>query len=241
MKENYISRINKLGKYAGIVVNVLKGITIFAMVAVALIYIFVDMFAKSVSGIYLKDDLYVEMDLRDFGYIYSEVDRAEQEESADLQWYSYQYAKESFGEATNKTMNIQLIEAYTGQHYYGDGKQATSVLLKNVDTFLIAVMAYLILIFVTLVFIGRFFRALKNEESPFGQYIIKNMQKTAFSLIPWGLIGPMIEVDGTKTASRISVLAGVNVATIFVIIVLLCLAYVFKYGALLQQESDETL
>jgi len=40
-------------------------------------------------------------------------------------------------------------------------------------------------------------------------------------------------------SSKVSL--SINIAVVFTIVVIFALTYIFKYGAVLQQESDETL
>lgn len=239
MKDNYIKKFNKIGKCVDIVANILKVLTIVSMVLVVLLYIFLDMMDKGIMGFYAGDDLYFEIDLRDFGFIYSDVDRAEQQENADLKWYSYQFIEEEFAESHSK-LKLELLEAYTCVTSHND-VEVTNVHIKGCDVFLVIAFVYQIFALISIVFAARLFKALRYEQSPFGFYVIKNMQRFAFSLVPWVIAGPMLSVESTVNYSKISVLAGVNLITLLIMAVLLLFVSIFKYGALLQKESDETL
>lgn len=243
MKEKYINKIKIMGKVARTVVSVAKVLVIISMVLMVLLYLFLDSWEKYITYIEVADIEWA-LDLRNFGFVYSEVDRAQQAEVEEFK-FEQEYA-EMFKD-TNATgfgkleiggiIYSERIESIYGDDYF----ESRQILIDDVDTYLIVMFVCAIFVYITLVYAGNFFEALKESDSPFGEYVIKYMQGFAFSLIPWGLFGPTVQITAVEWAKKISVVVGVNFTTIFVIIVLLCLAYVFKYGALLQQESDETL
>ena len=241
MKEKYIDRINALGKVGGIVINVLKGITIAVMVLIVISYLFLDSLGKGIVSINVCDKVELSMDLREFGFIYSEKDKDEQKQYEKFHFDTdykavFDEPQAGFGKVVvGELIKTKLILA---------GKndvEVDNIYVDKADTYLLASFAYSIIIFISLVFAGRFFKALRYSHSPFGEFVIKNMQKFAYSLIPWGVFGPSFSVASVSSIKQYSVSMGLNFVTIFVIIVLLFLVYVFKYGALLQQESDETL
>ncbi|MCM1132578.1 MAG: hypothetical protein NC340_03810 [Ruminococcus flavefaciens] len=91
-----------------------------------------------------------------------------------------------------------------------------------------AVMCALVLIAV--IFGGKFAKALEVCNSPFEADVLTAMKKFAFSLIPIGVFE--ILVNGNEI---------VSLTTAFIVIVVIMFAFIFKYGAELQKESDETV
>ena len=68
------------------------------------------------------------------------------------------------------------------------------------------------------------------------------MQNLAYALIPWAF------ATSFKDAATESLIKGGNdfawsldLGVVLVVLVVFLLVYIFKYGAILQQESDETL
>lgn len=80
---------------------------------------------------------------------------------------------------------------------------------------------------VAVIFGGKFAKALELCESPFEENVLKTMKNFGFSLIPMGLV---YISDG-----------GINLTAIVLIIAIIIFTYIFKYGAELQKESDETV
>ena len=96
---------------------------------------------------------------------------------------------------------------------------------------------------VTLFFVGALCKAFRYCESPFEENVIKKMQNLAISLIPWTIISSIAEsfVTNLLNVGRFEFGIGVDFNVVLVIALIFVLVYIFKYGAVLQRESDETL
>ncbi len=84
---------------------------------------------------------------------------------------------------------------------------------------------------VVVIFGGKLAKALEVCNSPFEENVLKAMRNFAFSLIPVAVL----EILWNGIMSLISL------TTAFIVIVVIMFAFIFKYGAELQKESDETL
>lgn len=80
---------------------------------------------------------------------------------------------------------------------------------------------------IVVIFAGKLAKALETCNSPFEDNIIKSMRNFAFSLIPLAVV---YLHDG-----------GIDMTAVVLIIAVIIFSYIFKYGAELQKESDETL
>ena len=87
----------------------------------------------------------------------------------------------------------------------------------------------------------RLMKALKNCETPFSEDVIKRMSGFAYSLIP----AVALNIVFSGIWSSLSVGSGynptINIGSILLVAVVFVLVAIFKYGAQLQRESDETL
>lgn len=101
-------------------------------------------------------------------------------------------------------------------------------IFSSIPLALFASAAAMALFMIGMVFAYKLARAFEKCSSPFEENVIKRMKYFGFSLIPWALF----ECTG-KDWSMIT-------AIILVLCVLL-FAYIFSYGANLQQESDDTV
>lgn len=86
----------------------------------------------------------------------------------------------------------------------------------------------LISLYVALIFAKRLAKALEACSSPFEEEVLKRMKTFGIALAVWA--GAVLLMNG---------ISGLFAA--FVVIIVLLFISIFKYGAQLQQESDETL
>lgn len=95
--------------------------------------------------------------------------------------------------------------------------------------------------FVSTFFAGRLCKSFADCASPFDADVIKKLRYFAFSLIPWTVSASFITFETSPTTALSKFNCNVNFGMIFITLAVLGLSYIFKYGAILQQESDETL
>lgn len=95
---------------------------------------------------------------------------------------------------------------------------------------------------ISTVFLGKLLKSFRYCESPFSYDVIRNMKHFSFSLIPWAVISSLSGSSFTVMSGlNDSITPTVNVSILIAVLLLLVLSYIFQYGAVLQQESDETL
>lgn len=116
------------------------------------------------------------------------------------------------------------------------------LLLNNVGNVLLLVTFSTILTLISAIFGARFCMAIEKCESPFEDIVIKRMRFLAFSLIPWALFSsvPGYAV-GNMFNNNVKLNFSLDMNIILIVLIILALTVVFKYGAMLQKESDETL
>ena len=95
---------------------------------------------------------------------------------------------------------------------------------------------------VILHFIEALCKAFRNCTSPFEENVINKMQRLAISLIPWTVVMTITEsIIQNFLNGGMQVNLTIDMGVVLVVLVVMVLVYIFKYGAVLQQESDETL
>lgn len=117
-----------------------------------------------------------------------------------------------------------------------------TISMKKVTIALILSIIFLGAVTVTLYMVKALMKTLKNCETPFSEEVIKNMTRFGTSLvcvlvlkILFGGFWSTLTVPGFRYNLNIDLSSVLLVAVIYILIT------VFKYGAGLQQESDETL
>lgn len=239
MKEQTISKINKMGKAGYIITVILRVFVVLGLIAAIAAAVAVSVLPKDAIRISVTGKADVDVDLASLlgkdraVSVLKEQDLSEQMETygqgGELQLEGVSYA-------------IDQIDA-EGSHIImsGTGEMYDFNLKKTVGP-LVAALLYLVMTFITLFFIGALFKALKKCQSPFEEDVIKKMKMLAYSLIPWVVFSSISDTAANGLFNnRINFSLSVNLDMVFIVLLILALAYIFQYGAVLQQESDETL
>lgn len=140
--------------------------------------------------------------------------------------------------------HIELNEGYlddAGIGHFFSGNATKDIKLSDLSSIMYALLVTLALTIVTLVFALRLSKAFEKCSSPFDETVIKRLKEFAFSLIPWALVENIPDAIVSKTFTQSMTTINVDYNVVFVVLIVLALSVVFRYGAMLQQESDETL
>lgn len=140
-------------------------------------------------------------------------------------------------------VSFELKEAYAEGSvvHASSGMGSQDITLSSISIILITAIVALILTAVSLVFGRKLCKEFQLCSSPFDEKVINGIRYFAFSLIPWALFANVPdEIAGSMFSQNINI-ANVNMDVVLLVLIILALSVVFKYGAILQQESDETL
>ncbi len=237
MKENAIKRINTTGKVAYIISIVLRalvgvGAVLSLIGAIALCVLPEDAIKMKLGGDVsvtvdstLLDDPITEQEAIE---IEKEVDRLNEGGRLSLGNTRMEAIEAS---VEGNIINIQV-------HSADDGYTS----LKDISNIIIIGFITCVAAFIALTFIGLFFKKLKNCQSPFENDVIIGLRNAAISIIPFAFLSSLTEsVSNAIITGSYQVSFTLDFAVIIVVLLILALTFIFKYGAMLQQESDETL
>lgn len=102
-----------------------------------------------------------------------------------------------------------------------------------------AVCAALIL---TMKKITALFDSFRSCETPFTPETADRFSKLAFSFLPVIALGWVTEAVVERVTTGVwNIVIGIDLTVVMIVVVIMLLAEIFRYGAMLQQESDETL
>lgn len=235
MKEEYIGKVKKIGKVSNIIVLIAKILVAIGIAGVVLATIVFAILPKDLCKIQVSGDAAVVVDLKGFGINFTDEEKDEiikelSAENMDLEINNVEYNGEYSAEVDDSSITMKAsAEKYT-------------IYLKDLWVLMVIALIYLVLTLVTLIFAGKLCKAFRDCTSPFEEGVIKKLQVFAYSLIPWGVIGSFVDTLGrTMFTNSVEATISIDLGIVFVILIILCLTQVFKYGAMLQQESDETL
>lgn len=244
MKEQAIKNINKIGKVSYIAAVVAKSFVVVGLVASLLVSIlcFTVLGDKVKMGMTGQVDL--EMDCEALDINYEELDAID-EDDMTVKQQKLQIGNAQVGTVvsiSDKDYKSMDVEIKDGTMFAKLESEEISFTAKDFGVLMILASISLIMTIVTISFAQSLCKEFRDCTSPFDEKVIKKMQNLAISLIPWTIISSVINstVDSfMKGGLQLSFTLDLGV--VLVVLIVFVLVYIFKYGAVLQQESDETL
>lgn len=230
MKEETVRKINGLGKAGDIIAKVCRVLLIIGFVGIIIGLIAIIAVPKDLVKVDVGTNIGVKVDFSRYGEL-SEADQenarqglekslSEQDEDGRIADY----------EVTASSVTVHLV---TNEITFG---------LRNLIGPMVVALLYVAASYVSMRFIGLLCRAFRDCASPFEEKVIRCMKNFAFSLIPWvalSMISDSIISRSMFSVNKFSV--GVNLGTVLLVLLILGLCRIFRYGAELQKEHDETL
>ncbi len=93
------------------------------------------------------------------------------------------------------------------------------------------------------IMLEKLMKEIAEGDSPFTEAVVKRMTGFAISLIPYAVIKPLAGGLGKAlmTTGSFDINFGVDLSTAFAALLIILFIMIFKHGAEIQRESDETL
>lgn len=236
MTHSAIQKINGFGKAGRIIANIVKILVIVAIVAVTVATVI--MFVLPTDLVQLRMDAHADVavnygQLNAFGKLLTPSNAQdileEVQDSTDFSFNGMEFA-------------MDTAEVADGSILIGATARARTVDLGHIRTVLILAIFALALVLVSMHFIHAFFKALEECHSPFEDNIIHKMQQLAWALLCLPFASSISQsISESIMTCRLHISLNIELMEIIVILAVFALTYIFKYGAVLQQESDETL
>lgn len=231
MKEEAIKKINKIGKVSSVFALIAK-IVIGMSMALLLVCAIICFFApEELMTINIDEKIGLIFDV-------GSVDANLSEEDAD------EIQKEFAESFTVNGEEVQMENmVVTDDMLQVDSVVPTySFTLRDLAWLMVVLAVNVAMVMVTLCFVSALCKAFRDCQSPFEENVVKKMSNLAYSLIPWAVLSTLANsVANSLMQNKISVNLTVDVGVIIIVLVVFVLVHIFKYGAMLQQESDETL
>lgn len=226
MKEEAILKINKMGKIAAIVSQIAKVISMIVFIVVTAGTIAMFFMPKQLLSCSISPDVTASIDISGFknGEFSEENQRRIKNEFAENEHF--------------KNMDFSIdARSFTITGSW----DKIHISLSDVISALLWCIVEILLTLINIIFIHRLAKAFEGCTSPFEENVITRMQHLAISLIPWGLLSQSADRAISHMLGQSAPPIAVSLAPICMALIIFMLAYIFKYGARLQQESDETL
>jgi len=239
MKENAINKINKVGHIGLILSKIVRGFLIAGFVGtiigeIALCAMPSELFSVTVGGI-------VEGTVSKKGIVKLTGNNTTEEEiTAEVEKGALMIANGSFDIDDEEYAINEFRNEGNNIAFSGAAKSPKTISVVTIR-WTVALAALMIVIsFVLFMYIGKLCKALEECESPFSETVIKSLNTFSYVLLGYVVVG------GVTGAAVGGLVAGsgsfnINLSTVLVALAVYVLTVIFKYGAILQQESDETL
>lgn len=245
MKEAAIKKINTIGKFSYIAAVIAKafvivGLVVSILVAVICFAVFGDSMKAEVAG-----TVDIELDCEKFDITYEDIMDGIDEDGTEIKKQSLSVGDSSgnmilsLSDEDFQTMNVEIKDDVLTAKLEAENCSFT---MKDVGVLLFVSCIAMIMTIVTISFIEALCKEFRDCTSPFDGKVIKKMQNLAFSLIPWTIISSISNsfVD-SFIKGGLQLEFNIDLGVVLVVLIVFVLVYFFKYGAVLQQESDETL
>lgn len=231
MKQEIVARINKFGKIGEVIAQISRVLLIMGAVVLLAVGIFMLAIPKDLFSV----DYYVGMDMMVDLDAVGETVTAEDMAEIDAEAHKISVSENEMlivgfdANQEENTVNIQMAS------------QPTNVFsISKIVIFVVLELLMLAAIFVTMTFIIKLCKEFKNCETPFSEGVIKRMKQVGYSILPWFIVLPTAEAAANFMVSN-NFNISLDPGMLIMALVVLALTHIFKYGAMLQQESDETL
>ena len=233
MKEQAIQKINKIGKISSIFALIAKIVVGAGLVCTIIGAIICFAMPKELVEVTTAGAMVLDVDFSALGAEIPELsDEAAREEAvAEM--------KESLTDEDFTLVEITMDE--NGAQIAGTMEEYSFSIRDGAWAVVIAALN-LVMTFVTLCFISGLCKAFRDCQSPFEENVINKMRNLAIALIPWCVISSVSDTTFNSIINgKPSFSLSVDLGMVLVVLIVLVMVYIFKYGAVLQQESDETL
>lgn len=232
MKEQTLQKIHKLGKVGSVLTLIAQILLYVALVCVLIGTILLAVLPKD----------FMTMQIEGTGEVHLNIPELfEKLKLTDLDKFEAEAYNTKFT-LDNLALDITGVTRTETGIVMNTSGQLVNFSSNSLLNCMVVALIYIAMAIVTLYFIRKLCKAFRECSSPFSPEIIRNLTHVAYAMIPWTVFSSLSEGCMSSIFSgNFSLNVGVNLNMIFVILIIFVLVQIFKYGAALQQESDETL
>ena len=236
MKNEIVCKVNKIGKIGFIINKIAKVLITVGLVAciagtALLAFVPADFITFEISGNAITNidfDNIPLFDVIDLGDL-QKLDESDPDLDTSIDINGISYGIIDFKRVNNKITVFAQADSYT-------------IDIANFKWFLIPVIVFLISALVVMHFIGKLCKTFQFCDTPFTEEVVDALKKLAISIIPMAILQPLTEsVTTSMMTGNFDFVIGIDLMNIILVVLIFLLAAIFKYGTMLQNESDETL
>ena len=232
MKAEIIAKVNQIGKAGLIITRICQVCLWIGVVACILSGIVLSFIPDDMIAIHMEHKATVEVNMPEIAGTLTENGKSnttwgDVESSLKVDGMEYGVVD------VRQTEKGVEIEADTDAYTIHFRSIANTVFLAAV---------YGVVCLVVMHFVGVVCKKFKECDTPFSDDIVTALRNLAISLIPMTVFSTLTEsVMNSIITGNVNIVLGVDLTTVLMILLIILLYMIFRYGTKLQQESDETL
>ena len=225
MKNEVIQKVNKMGKAGQVIAKIAKIMLSIAFVTCLVCGVFLCLIPEETITMKMSHQAVVDVDMHDMVVI----DFADEDEEGALEINGVEYT------ITNYEQNEDHVTIHSESESYEFN-------LSHMWWVMIPALLSIAAIYVVLFFVEKLCKVFRDCETPFSEEVVKLLEKIAIAIIPMCCLSPMTEsLSDSIMTGTVNIVLGVDMMMVVLVVLIFMLAAIFKYGTMLQVESDETL
>lgn len=234
IKENAVAKINKYGKIGKVITTILSIIAILGAVGTIIAGITLISVPEDLIVFNFGNNAKIEISTEALDPEMTEDDKQKILNAFNSGNGGFNLGAVSF--------DLDKVEFENGKIVAYSSGDASNVPLKRLGYVVLSAAVALVLTIISLSFGAKLCKSFEQCETPFEDNVIKSMKNFAISLLPWAVYSSIPEsMVNSLLSNNINMNLNLDLNVIFTALVIFALSTVFKYGAELQRESDETL
>lgn len=234
MKNDVVAKINKIGKVGQIICRIGKVVLIIPFVVSVFTVMILAAIPQNLVTIDMSHQAAFHVDLNKL-QVMNVIEHMEptitddMDISASIVLNGTDYNVVDFEQRDNELKILADAETYTLD-------------LWNMLWILISTVLSIVAIYIVLHFAQKVCKTFRHCETPFTDEIVNALKKLAISIIPMAFLSSITNsVTDSMMTGNFNIMLDIDLMTIMLVVFVFMLAAIFKYGTILQIESDETL
>jgi len=236
MKNSKVKRINTAGLIGYIISIILIVCTIVGMVAIGILTAGAATISKENINVKVATNVDINSTGNFLGKLNSFIGIDGVEDLSTLT----QDAKDGIKLEDNDFSELSVKEENGGLNINAKTNEIT-ISMKKIIIALVLAFIFLGVVTYALYMVKALMKSLKNCETPFSEEVIKNMTRFGTSLVCVVVLKILFGGFWSTLTTGLRYDLNIDLSSLLLVAVIYILITVFKYGAGLQQESDETL
>jgi len=225
MKNEIIEKVNKIGNVGKVITKISKVMLKIAFVACIVAAVFVCLLPKDTITMRMAHQAVVDVELNDMVV----VEPVDEDEEGTLEINGIEY----------KITNYEQSEEHVTIHSESENYEFN---LSHIWWVMIPALLTIVAIYMVVYFVEKLCKVFSECETPFTDEVVKIMEKIAIAIIPMACLSPITEsISDSIMTGTLHIVLGIDLMVVVLVVLIYMLAAIFKYGTMLQMESDETL